>query len=114
MKNNTRSEFFVSILLRAGVVISGLLMVIGLALFWLTGDASCPTGLLTLNWIIWGDPFLMPSHMIFLGFLILVMTPVLRVATSVLIYLRSEDWMFTVITSTVLIILVLSMSFGIG
>jgi uncharacterized membrane protein len=114
MRSNNRLEFFVYMLLRLVVVISGLLLVIGLALFWLTGDASCPTGLLTLDWIIWGDPFLMPSHVIFLGFLILVMTPVLPVASSVLIYLKSEDWMFTAITSTVLIILALSMSFGIG
>jgi uncharacterized membrane protein len=114
MKSNNRLEFFVSILLRIGVVISGLMMVFGLVLFWLTGDASCPTGLLTLDWIIWGDPFLMPSHVIFLGFLILVMTPILPVATSILVNLRSEDWLFTVITSTVLIILIFSMSLGIG
>ena len=77
-------ELFVSNVLRAGVMISGVLITIGLGLFIMTGDISYPNGDCTLHWFIYGDPFFAPSHVIFMGFLSLVVTPLLRVAASVL------------------------------
>jgi uncharacterized membrane protein len=47
-----------------------------------------------------------------LGFLILVMTPVLRVAVSTLVFVYQKDRMFTVITLVVLGILLLSYLLG--
>ncbi|TSA49021.1 hypothetical protein D4R47_04530, partial [archaeon] len=61
-------ELLVSRLLRTGVVVSGLLMVVGLGLLLATGDASCPSGVLSVDWVLFGDPFLEPSHVLFLGF----------------------------------------------
>jgi uncharacterized membrane protein len=67
-----------------------------------------------LEWIIWGDPFFAPSHIIFLGFIVLVITPLFRVAISVLAYAIDEDWVYTAITGFVLVVLVLGMVLGLG
>ncbi len=65
-------------------------------------------------WMIFGAPFLEPSHVIFLGFMVLVGTPLLRIVASVAVFFVSKDWAFTVITGMVLSVLVLSMLLGVG
>ena len=107
-------ELFVSNILRVGVLVSGILIVIGLGLFILTGDTCYPNGEASLEWIINGDPFLSPSHILFVGFLALVITPLLRVAASVLAYAVEKDWHYVVITGFVLTILVIGMVLGLG
>jgi uncharacterized membrane protein len=47
-----------------------------------------------------------------LGLLLLIATPVMRVAVSVLIFVHQRDWTFVVITSVVLVLLVLSFVLG--
>ena len=112
--NLRQLELFVSNILRIGVVVSGVLIVFGLGLFLLTGDISCPYGVATLYWIVWGSPFLEPSHILFLGFLVLVLTPLCRVVASVIAYSVQHDWAFTAITGFVLIVLIAGMLFGLG
>ncbi|MCW4051191.1 MAG: DUF1634 domain-containing protein [Candidatus Bathyarchaeota archaeon] len=107
-------EVFISKLLWGGVVLSGLLLVAGLGLLWVTGDTSCPYGVMTFDWVLGGDPFLEPSHVIFLGFLVLIMTPVLRIVASTVVYAWMHDWLYTMLTGVVLVILVVSMTLGIG
>jgi uncharacterized membrane protein len=107
-------ELFVSNVLRVGVMVSGILIVIGLGLFITTGDTCYPNGEASLQWIIYGDPFLSPSHILFLGFLTLVITPLLRVAASVLAYGAEKDWTYVAITGFVLTILVIGMVLGLG
>lgn len=107
-------EVFFSKLLRLGVVISGFLMILGLGLLWLTGNNDCSTGVMSLDWILFGDPFLEPSHVLFIGFLILVGTPIFPLLMSTVTFYKAKDWIYTIITSAVLIILLLSMSLGIG
>jgi uncharacterized membrane protein len=107
-------ERIVSRVLRAGVVISSALVVAGLALLSLTGNTSCPNGVVNLRWIILGDPFLAPSHVLFLGFMVLISTPVLRIIASILVYLKTRDVSFVTITVTVLLILAMSFTLGIG
>jgi uncharacterized membrane protein len=107
-------ERVVSYVLRAGVVISSALVVVGLVTLSLTGNTSNPNGVANLRWIIFGDPFLAPSHVLFLGFMILISTPVLRIIASILVYLRTRDVSFVTITVTVLLILAMSFTLGIG
>ena len=107
-------EVFISRLMRASVSLSGIIIFIGLVLFMLTGDNSGPLDMFELNWMIFGDPFLEPSHVIFLGFMVLVGTPLLRIVASVAVFFVSKDWTFTVITGMVLGVLVLSMLLGVG
>ena len=107
-------ELFVSNVLRIGVAVSGVLIMIGLGLYMVTGDNSCPTGISTLQWIIYGDPFFAPSHILFLGFLTLVATPLLRVAASVIAYIIEKDWIYAAITGFVLVVLLIGMVLGLG
>ena len=112
--NVRQLELFVSNVLRFGVMASGILIMFGLGLFFVTGDVSCPTGDASLQWIIYGDPFFAPSHILFLGFLTLVVTPLLRVAASTVAYVVEKDWVYAAITGFVLVVLVLGMVLGLG
>ena len=107
-------ELLVSRLLRTGVLVSGLLMVTGLGLLWATGDVSCPTGVLSLNWVLFGDPFLEPSHMIFLGFFTLIATPLLRIVASATTHLVERDMVFALLNASVLLVLAVSFLLGVG
>lgn len=46
------------------------------------------------------------------GLLVLIATPVLRVAISVLVFLEERDFIFALITGTVLVILLISFALG--
>ena len=112
--NVRKIEAFISSILRYGVELSGLLIIIGISIFLWTGDESCPFGILSLDWILWGSPFFEPSHILFIGFLILVATPLIRVMASVIAYSLNHDWTYTVITGSVLLILMIGIALGIG
>ena len=112
--NVRQLELFVSNVLRFGVMASGILIMYGLGLYMLTGDISCPTGDSSLNWIIYGAPFFEPSHILFLGFLTLVATPLLRVAASTLAYVIEKDWIYAAITGFVLTVLLIGIVLGLG
>jgi len=109
-----RLEAFVSGVLRMGVAVSGTLILSGMALLLWSGDVSCPYGVLSVGWVLWGDPFLQPSHVLFLGFLVLIATPVIRVAASVAAYVMGRDWVYVAITGFVLVVLVSGMFMGLG
>jgi uncharacterized membrane protein len=47
-----------------------------------------------------------------LGFLLLIATPVARVAFSVLAFVRERDWLYAAITAAVLALLVHSLAGG--
>jgi uncharacterized membrane protein len=100
--------------LRGGVLFSAALIIIGMVLMWITGDTSNPFCVIKPGWMIWGNPFLEPSHVLFLGFAVLIITPMLRVAVSMFIYLKTHDLQLAAITIIVFLILILSMTFGIG
>jgi len=109
-----RMEETLSLLLKMGVLLSGTLVLLGLAVMAATGDTSCPYGVLGLRWMLLGDPFLEPSHVIFLGFTTLIATPVIRIIASAAMFYRARDRAFAVITATVLLILVISFVLGVG
>ena len=114
MSDVREMEVQISNILRAGVLLSGLLLLLGLGILGLTGDFSCPTNVLDLEWVMHGDPFFAPSHIIFLGFFVLILTPLLRIIANVILYLRLKDLTFAIINGTVLVILLSSMLFGLG
>jgi len=114
MSSLKRMEALVSNILRAGVLISAALILFGLTMMIVTGDTSCPNGNMDLAWLINGDPFFAPSHILFLGFLTLIATPVLRIGASIYVYTKLHDNAFTTITTIVLFVLVVSFTLGIG
>ena len=101
-------------ILRLGVLASAALVLFGLALIAITGDTSHPYGLPDLDWIIWGDPFLAPSHVIYMGFMILISTPVLNIIASILMFIKARDGTFAAIASLVLLILIFGFTLGVG
>lgn len=112
--NVKQLELFVSNILRIGVLVSAVLILTGLGLFIITGDTCYPNGEASLDWIIYGDPFFSPSHILFLGFLTLVTTPLLRVGASVIAYIIERDWIYAGITGFVLAVLLIGMVLGLG
>lgn len=105
-------ELFISRALRVGVTISGIVIAIGLLwllLNWRGGPTAFPRtfagiwrGLLT------GHPF----AVIDVGLVILILTPVFRVAASTFLFVRERDKLYAGITLFVLLMLVLSFALG--
>ncbi|MFQ6053165.1 MAG: DUF1634 domain-containing protein [Candidatus Bathyarchaeia archaeon] len=108
-----RMEITLSRILRGGVILSATLIALGLALMAATGDTSCPYGVPEIRWVLFGAPFLAPSHMLFLGFFVLISTPFLRIVASTLMFIRARDAAFALITSAVMLILLISFTLGI-
>ncbi|MFQ5711321.1 MAG: DUF1634 domain-containing protein [Candidatus Geothermarchaeales archaeon] len=102
----------VSMILRHGVLLSIAVMVFGLCLAAVTGNTDYPRGNVSLTWLTIGLSSLNPAAIIFLGFLVLIATPVLRVSISILIYHHMKDRVYTLITTVVLLILLLSFLVG--
>jgi uncharacterized membrane protein len=107
-------ELYVSYVLRLGVLLSGAFLLLGLGLLVWTGDASCPLGDISIVWLIYGDPFWSPSHILFLGFMVLVATPLLRVISSTVVYGFDHDWVFMGITGMVFLVLLVGIILGVG
>lgn len=114
MTSVERMEVLLSSVLKAGVVLSAALILLGLTLLVATGDTAYPQGVMDVGWLMRGDPFLCPSHVMFLGFLTLIATPALRIAASIVVYLKMHDGPFATITTFVLMILIASFILGIG
>ncbi len=109
-----RMEAFISRLMRTSVLLSGVIILAGLSLYLVTGNDSCPVNMFDPTWMLFGDPFLAPSHVIFWGFMVLIGTPLLRIILSVEVYAKMKDWEFTAITGIVFTILLVSMILGVG
>ena len=117
-------ELLISRLLRAGVVTSLAFVIAGTVLSFvhhpeyltsppalqrLTTPGAAPH---TLREVADGLAPLRGQAVIVLGLLVLVATPVLRVAVSILGFIYERDWTFVVITSIVLGMLILSFVLG--
>lgn len=115
-------------LLIFGVTLSAMVLAAGVALLLLSGPAgftSWPTTAATLDSpdigtiphtlrdVLRGTLALRPLAVIQLGVLLLIATPVMRVAASVLLFLQEGDWVYTAITLAVLLILLWSL-FGLS
>lgn len=105
-------EFLISWVLRAGVLLSAVIMLVGLVLVLVH-----PAGLPLARPAGFAQVFLglargNPLAVIDLGILILVLTPIARVLLSVLIFLRERDLTYTAITLFVLLVLIISFLLG--
>ncbi|HEV2120807.1 MAG TPA: DUF1634 domain-containing protein [Candidatus Bathyarchaeia archaeon] len=111
------------IVLRSGVVLSGTIIAIGTALFIANHSLDVTSAYLVYNpgviphgnfpvsltSIASGLLSLDPSSIIQFGFLVLLATPVARVALSLFLFAAEKDRMFVYLTATVLAILLFSM-----
>jgi uncharacterized membrane protein len=120
-----RTEILISRVLRTGVVLSLTLIVLGTFLSFIHHPEyiSSPDALLrlthpsgavphTLSDVLSGLRDLRGQAVVALGLLLLIATPVLRVAVSIVAFTRQGDRIFTFITAVVLGILLLSFALG--
>lgn len=112
-----QAELAISHVLRGGVIVSAAIILLGVVVFYLqmaiTGHAmltyphSVPDVALGIGR---GEPLAIVT----LGLLILLLTPILRVAISIIIFALERDWLYTTITLVVLLILLVSLLLGRG
>jgi uncharacterized membrane protein len=125
-----RGEVLLSMLLRAGVVASALIIITGSVLFVVTQQQ---TGYLghglegligyparpgaapidnSIGDVLKGLRAGEPDAVIALGLLVLIATPILRVAASVVLFLMQRDYRYVLITLFVLIVLLAALMSG--
>ncbi len=113
----------VALLLLSGVSLAALVLAVGLALVMVTGQTGyhetasvalvlSPEGAAavprTVGGVVQGALALRPFAVIELGALLLIATPVLRVAASVVLFLIERDYLYTLVTLVVLALLITS------
>jgi uncharacterized membrane protein len=125
-----RAELYLSYLLRGGVLLSAAIIIIGIAMMFaiqhqssyvspsLSGLTSYPPRLnsVTIDTSITdirtglaqGDP----DAVISLGLVVLIATPIMRVAASVFLFLMQRDYVYVLMTLFVLIVLLTSFALG--
>ncbi len=106
-------ELFIGKALRIGVLLSGAVIALGLVLLLLqtpTAFPSAPWQGFRQIWhsLLLGEPFAVINA----GLLLLILTPIFRVAASVALFFYQRDFVYVVITSYVLGVLVLSFLLG--
>jgi uncharacterized membrane protein len=120
-----RAELLISTVLRGGVLTSLAVILVGTLLTFLhhpeyvsspqelarltQGGAGFPH---TLRDVVTGVAALRGQAIVIVGLLILIATPVVRVAVTVLVFLEERDRTYIAITGTVLILLILSFFLG--
>lgn len=123
-------EEIIGWILRVGVSASAICILLGVIILFLTGDTGYgatfhdltqlthyssggggrfPT---TPGDVIAGLAQFKPYALIALGLLLLILTPVIRVAASIVIFLLERDYAYVVITAFVLLVLIVSFLLG--
>ena len=120
-----RAELVISYTLRIGVFASLMMILLGMGVSFLrhpqyardprllahltTPGSAFPH---TLREIAFGLEHVRGQSIVLLGMLLLISTPVVRVAISIFVFVRQKDAAFVAITSTVLLLLLLSFLIG--
>lgn len=106
----------ISWILQGGVILSALLIVIGIAMLPTRPGGLSATRMLnfpqTLGQVGTGLLMLHPQAFIMLGLLLLIATPIVRVAASLVMFIKERDYKYMVITAGVLAILIFSLFIG--
>jgi len=107
-------EITISNLLRAGVLLSAVIIFIGLSMFFVTGKSGYTGNYYPTNplEILSGIISLKSYSIILTGILILILTPVFRVGVSIIVFFQEKDFLYVKITSLVFIILLVSFILG--
>jgi uncharacterized membrane protein len=119
----TEEQFDASLanMLRAGVVLSAVVVLGGAVVFLTQYGADtpdyrvfrgAPDRLRSIGGIISVAAGLSGSGLIQLGLLLLIATPIARVMLSIVGFAKSRDWLYVVITMTVLALLTYSLTTG--
>lgn len=113
-----QTELVISFVLRGGVLLSAGIILVGVIAYYvrygsaasrLAADRVFPH---TVSSVFAGLAQGSPLAIIALGLLVLLATPVLRVLVSIFAFAVERDWRYTVITTIVLVILLVSFFLG--
>lgn len=111
-------EYIVSNVLRYGVLLSFLIILVGSVMLFVQGGQAATVRLSGTpipqdpGEVIAGLFQLQPTAVIDFGLMLLIATPVIRVAVSVIAFLVEEDFVYTLVTVFVLAILLASFFLG--
>ncbi len=103
-----------ALIFSSGVRMSAALIILGMAMTIATGDTSNPYGVLEWDSLLNGNLSITPSHVLFLGFTVLVATPILNVASAAFLFFRGRDDSLAIITTFVLLVLIVSLTLKVG
>lgn len=107
-------ELIIGKILRIGVVVSAIVVILGVILYFINGGTGYPDGQWPRRFgVIFQGVFQGKSYaVIMLGIFLLILTPVLRVVVSIYAFAKEHDLLYVYITSAVLVILIIAMIFG--
>jgi len=107
-------ERLVSYFLRIGVLTSAAVILSGLIYFLMTGDSGYPNDVYPTDLTAIGKGVLelKPYAILLMGLFMLILTPVLRVGVSLLVFIKEKDRLYVIITAVVLVVLVISFFLG--
>lgn len=111
-------EYIVSLVLRYGVLLSFAVVAIGALLLFTTESADAVVRLAgqpiphNPSEVLTGVLQLQPKSIIDFGLMLLIATPVIRVAVSVFAFFAEKDYTYTVVTIFVLAVLLTSFFLG--
>jgi uncharacterized membrane protein len=112
-----QAELLISHVLRGGVVLGAIVIGAGLVAFYVRYGLN-PSAMIanvyphSLDQVLLGLAHGAPQAIMVLGLLILLATPVVRVAVSIVAFALERDWTYVAITALVLIILLVSFLLG--
>lgn len=117
--NSTRKEMLeveivIGKIMRIGVLFSAAVMILGFAIFLITGNSGYPaTSFPTTLPAIWQGLISFKAYAYMMaGIYLLILTPVLRVVISIYAFYQEKDMLYVKITSLVLLILIISVIVG--
>lgn len=106
-------EKSIGIVMRIGVCIAALVMIIGVVASVINPNAPYFENKITFYWLFSELAQFNPFAIMSLGILLLILTPVLRVFASIVLFVYEKDKLYATITSIVLIVLLISFAVGI-
>ncbi len=112
-KEKRELEDLIQPMLMWGVIISSALMLLGLLLGLIQG-APVPESVPPFGQILPMAVAFRPAGIMALGLLVLIATPILRVAGSVLAFIYERDWRYALVTFVVFLIVLTSILLGRG
>jgi len=97
--------------LGVGLAVSALLMIAGLVGS-LAAGRRLPKAVLEPEPALQQALHLHAAGLLSLGLLVLILTPFLRVAGTLVVFLRQHDWRYTAVTAVVLTVMIVSLVVG--
>ena len=104
-------ERMVRLVLLAGIALSVALMAVGISLLVVRGEAL-PGGVTPVSDLGHGLVSLQAAAYLSLGLIVLIATPFVRVAGSIVAFARERDARYVLVTSVVLVVMCLSVLLG--